>query len=231
MSKLNIMDLEKIKNGELVRYNFGYKRDYSKEITLRMLNFQLQDLKYIRDYILDTFKSDVRNEFDRLKGDRIEELKDIEFDKEKLFLSKALCLKVPTDFGYTTCLVSKNGIEDASLDTSELRKKIKLIYPYIQGILALNEQSNVLDNLFYDELSICDENLERQLVANGNGIFLPFKDYDNSDEKQDLLWYYYHNKNRILHNILVPDEEILEKYRTNVSLPKAMAIYKGNKCK
>ena len=192
MSKLNIMDLEKIKNGELVRYNFGYKRDYSKEITLRMLNFQLQDLKYIRDYILDTFKSDVRNEFDRLKGDRI---------------------------------------EDASLDTSELRKKIKLIYPYIQGILALNEQSNVLDNLFYDELSICDENLERQLVANGNGIFLPFKDYDNSDEKQDLLWYYYHNKNRILHNILVPDEEILEKYRTNVSLPKAMAIYKGNKCK
>ena len=227
MSRLYINDLESIKNGKLVKYNFGYK-DNSKEINLHKLNEQIKDLRYIRNYILEKFKNDVKNEFDNIIGSRIDEHKNIDFDPKMLFLSKYLFLTIPTMFGDTTCLVSEHGIENASFNTPELEKKLNLIFPYIRGILHLKEKSNVLDNRFYNDIYIYDSNSNKVLVLNGDGIFLPFRNYFDLDENlPELLFYYYQNLDSILENINVPDGEILDVYRTNVSKQKALAIYKG----
>ena len=231
MSKLNIKDLESIKNGKLTRFNLNEKENYEREITLTRLNNQIQDLRTIRTYILENFKNDVKNEFDKLIGSRIEEHKNIEFDPRMLFLPKYLFIKIPTMFGKTECLVSENGIESTSFDTVELNKKVKLILPYIKGILNVKNNSNILDNAFYEYLNIYNETEEKVLVVNGDGIVLPFREYQNLDisEYEDLLNYYYTNWNKILQNSIIPDSDSLDKFRTNVSSQKALALYKGLK--
>ncbi len=230
MSKLYINDLERIKNSKLVKFNFGNISN-SKEISLQKLDNQIKDLRYIRNHILNTFKKDCKNEFDRLIGARIEEHKNVDFDHRILFLKDYLCLKVPTMFGDTTCLISDKGIESATFETLELEKKVKLLFPYIKGILNLKENSNVLNNEFYDDVNIYNDEKEKVLNINGDGVFLPFDDYYDLDdyELQDLLKYYYENWNNILEKINVPDEDNLNVYRTNVSLQKALALYKGTK--
>ena len=132
MSKLNIMDLEKIRDGKIVRCNFGFPSKSEKEITLQLLNVQLKDLRYIRNYILDTFKKDVRNKFDRMIGDRIEEHRDIDFDPRMLFMTKYLSVAIPTMLGDTSCLLSNRGIESASFESRELKEKVEAIFPYVQ---------------------------------------------------------------------------------------------------
>lgn len=230
MSKLYINDLESIKNGKLVKFNFGNISN-SKEISLQKLDNQIKDLRYIRNYILDTFKNDCKCEFDRLIGARIEEHKNIEFDPRILFLKDYLCLKVPTMFGDTTCLISDKGIESATFKTLELEKKVKILFPYIKGIFNLKNNTNILNNDFYDDVNIYNSKNEKVLNINGDGVFLPFDDYYDLDkyELQDLLKYYYENWNYILENINVPDEKHLDKYRTDASLQKALALYKGIK--
>ena len=97
MSKLYINDLESIKNGKLVKLNLGYQ-DYGDEIKLSKLSNQIKDLRQIRHFILDTFKNEVRDEFERAKGDRIEVIRDVQFDSRNPFLSKFMFLKLNNIF-------------------------------------------------------------------------------------------------------------------------------------
>ncbi len=226
MSKLYINDLERIKNGQLVKFNFGYKTN-KDEINLEKVDNQIKDLRFIRYYILNLFKEDSIKALNNTNG--VIENNRIDFNPRELFLSKYLYLTISTVLGDTNCLISKKGLESASFESEELITKIKKIEPFIKGILKLNEKTNILENIFYEEKNIFNENLEKNLIINGDGILLPFKEYINLElkEKNELLSYYYSNIKAILCNILVPDDDVLNIYRTNVSKQKALAIYKN----
>lgn len=228
MSKLYINDLERIKNGKLVKYNFGYLTN-NNIIKLRKLDLQINDLRYIRNYILATFKKDVSSKLNDRIDSKIVEKNNIEFDPRMLFLSKYLLLTINTTMGDTTCLVSDKGVESATFESNELEEKVELLLPYIKGILNLRSKSNVLDNEFYNDVGIYNKNFEKVLNLSGDGIVLPFKNYNEltEEELQELLHYYYSNWHNILENIEVDDIDILKVYRTNVSKQKALAIYKG----
>jgi len=228
MSKLYLNDLESIVNGKLVRMNFGYKPKNDKELTLAKLSKQIEDLRYIRSIILEQFKKDSKEALKPYNG-IIKEEENINFDHRMMFLSKYLFMNIPTTLGDVGCLLSDKGIESTtSAPTSELEKKIELLRPYIRGILRLNKESNVLSNDFYKDINLYDED-SKSLIINGDGIVLPFREYFDltEEEKQDLLGYYYSNWNKILSKINIPDEEVLDNFRTNVSKQKALAIYKN----
>ena len=232
MSKLYINDLESIKNGKLVKLNLGYQ-DYGDEIKLSKLSNQIKDLRQIRHFILDTFKNEVRDEFERAKGDRIEVIRDVQFDSRNPFLSKFMFLKVPTMFGDTNCLVSKDGLESATFKSSEIYEKIELILPYVRGILNVKNRTNVLTEDFYNGIALYNYYDEKVLNVNGDGILLPFNSYDdlNEDELQELLRYYYSNYDEIIKNISIPDVPILNCFRTNASKQKTLALYEEGKYK
>lgn len=230
MSKLYINDLEKIKNGKLLRLNFKENKISDEEINLTRVNNWIKDLRYIRNYILDNFKQDAFNELKKFNNKTIGEEENIDFDHRMLFLNNNLFLNIPTILGDTSTLVSKNGIVSASLITSELENKVEKLMPYIKNLLKLNEESNVLDNSFYQDLRLFNALEEANLVINGDGIFLPFRDYEMTNDKlQELLSYYYTNSKILFDNIKVPNSKLLEQYRTNTSKQKALAIYKGTK--
>lgn len=228
MSKLYINDLEKIKEGKLLKLNFEYP-DSSDEISLLKINNQIKDYRYIRNCIIKTFQNDIKQEVERLKGDRIENDCNIICDHEKLFLSKYLSLTIPTMFGDTACLISENGLASASFETTELLEIIELIMPYIKGLLNVRNKTNILNNEFYSGVNLYNYDGEKVLNINGNGIVLPFDDYNDltDGELQELLAYYYVNYKNILKNILIPDGNVLNCFRTDVSEPKVLALYNG----
>ena len=128
MSRFYIEDLERIKSGMEVELTLGSSLK-EKKISLSKLNEQIKDLRNIRYFILETFKKDTKEAFDRRKGSKIETEKQIEFDPRKLFFSEYLDITIPTMFGDTRCLVSQNGLESATFRTSEIESGINLILP------------------------------------------------------------------------------------------------------
>ena len=229
MSKLYIKDLERIKNGNLVNFNYQESNYFSKKITLAKLNEQIKDLRHIRYYILDMFKKDIEEKLDRVKGLRIEKAKEVNFNYRNPFSSKYLFLNVATMFGDTSCLVSENKIESASFKTSELEEIISYIFPYIKGIFNVRNNTNVLNNEFYNSLKLYNDK-NNVLNINGDGILLPFDDYKISEEDlQELLKYYYINYNSIIKNIFIPDDNHLDKFRTNASKQKVLHLYNEGK--
>ncbi|MBQ8892171.1 MAG: hypothetical protein IJ068_04890 [Bacilli bacterium] len=227
MSKFYIEDLESIKNGNDVKLNFGYRTN-DLEINLFKLHKQIEDLRRIRYLILEQFKSDVAEEFERVRGSKIDTIKKIEFDPRNLFFSKYLDCTIPTMFGDTRCIVSEDGLNSASFETSEIENDISLILPYIRGILNVKNKTNVLNNEFYNGIELFNEIKEKVLNVNGDGILLPFNDYDDltEEEKQELLSYYYSNYNQILKNMFISDSSILNMFRTNASTQKVLALYR-----
>ena len=229
MSKFYVNDLESIKNGKLVRLNFKEKEYGKNELTLLRLNSQIDDLRSIRSCILENFRNDCNMTLDRLKGDKIESNTKIDFDPKLLFLSNYLFLTVPTIMGDINCLLSEKGLENTTFDSDELRNKIDMLLPYIKNLYNVKNNSNVLDNAFYENTKLYNNEYEHVLSINGDGIVLPFKTYFDLDdnEKQDLLAYYYSNWDKILRNIVVNENEILDKYRTNLNKDKVLNYYKA----
>lgn len=226
MSKLSIKDLERIKNGKLVRYNLFTLEPYSSFVVLDKVQKEIKEFNNIRFTILREFRNDMNNELDRVKGCKIDSTYRVELDANKLFLSDYLALTIPTILGDNICLFNKDGFVKSNGEvTKDLLEKIKIILPYIKKIYNVKENSNILNNAFYDNYPVLNFKLEKILNINGNGILLPFNEYE--DDVQDLLYYYYTNQEEILKNIIIPNTSSLENYRLNTNKEKVLKLYKG----
>ena len=228
MSKLYINDLEKIAKGKIERFNFLENKKIDSLISLRIIDNRLSELRRIRSYIIELFKEDMEK---RVKGDKINSRESIILNPERLFLNEYLSLIIPTALGDNHCLFSKDTLVASDSMMSELENKAELILPYIKRIYEVAENTNLLDNEFYDNINIYNDNYDNVLNLNGNGVVLPFNDYNDLDdiEKQELLKYYYSNLQAILKNILVPNTEVLDRFKENITKEKALELYKGSK--
>ena len=228
MSKLYINDLEKIAKGKIERFNFLEDKKIDSLISLKIIDNRLSELRRIRSYIIELFKEDLET---RVKGDKVDNKESIRLNPERLFLNDYLSLSISTSLGYNHCLFSKDTIVSSDSMISELENKIELILPYIKRIYEVFENTTILDNEFYDNIDIYNDNYDKVLNLNGNGAVLPFNDYNdlNDIEKQELLKYYYSNFQPILKNILVPNTEILDPFKENITKEKVLKLYKGNR--
>jgi len=227
MSRLYIKDLERIVNGELQRCNFGEKTSNSL-VSLDKINNEIKESRYLRNYIVEEFKNDIKKEFDILRGSRIEREENVELNLEKLFNHDYLEITIPTILGDTLCLLSSNDLIASTSSIGDLDEKLKVIRPYVKKLFDLKKETHILDNEFYQDVNIFDDE-ERVLVMHGGGILLPFRDYKDltKENLQDLLSYYYKNWNTILKNILVYNDQILERFKPDITKEKALGIYKG----
>ena len=229
MSRLYINDLEKIVDGKVERFSFKGPVKYNSLISLKTVNDSITYLRRIRNSIINTFKTDIKNEFDREKGCRIDRDKNIVLSPEVLFFGDYLSTKVPTILGDDNCLLNEDGIVSANIITSDLEKNVNLILPYIKKLYKVHKNTKILDNDFYKDLEVFNNDREKVLNINGHGVFLPFNDYPDLDEVelQNLLAYYYDNLDNILRNILVPNANVLDKYKEPITKEKVLELYKG----
>ena len=230
MSKLYIKDLERIKNGKIVRYNENTKEKYSSFISLANLSNEISELRKLRFDILQTFKEEVNKELDWLKGCRIDDSYNISFNPCNLFLKDYLLISIPTILGQSDCLFNKEKLVGANGEISrDLIVKSQRIIPYVKKLYNIKEQSKLLDNNFYESYPVFDSNNEKVFNINGDGITLPFKEYPEFDDStmQDILGYYYNNYFEILKNVLIPNTELLNTYRRDINREKVLKLYKG----
>ena len=231
MSRLFIKDLERIKNGNLVRFNENTKEKHSSLISLAKLQSELSELRNIRSIILKQFRNDMNTTLDYKKGCKISSDYKVSFSSNELFLDDYLSLFIPTLFGDSICLFDKNTLVSSTSSDNELYEKIEVILPYIKKIFNVKENSNVLNNEFYKDYGVFDNFNTKVFNINGNGIIIPFYDYTDFPNKfiQELLTYYSQNSNDILKNILIPNTESLDNYRLNTNKEKVLKLYKGEK--
>ena len=230
MSKLTIKDLERIKNGKLVRYNLFTKEPYKSFVVLDKIQKEINEFNNIRFDLLREFRNDLNNSLDNLRGCKIDSSYRVELDFNKLFLNKYLVLTIPTIFGDNMCLFDENGFVSSNGEiTKELKSKINVLLPYIKKIFKIKENSNIINNSFYNDYSVLNNKSEKILNINGNGITLPFNDYTELDDIQSILAYYYTNREDILKNIIIPNTDSLNNYRLDTNKEKVLKLYKGEK--
>ena len=184
----------------------------------------------VRFNLLKQFKDDMISALEWKKGCRIDSSYTVSFDRDKLFSNGYLVLTIPTILGDSTCLFDKNGLVGVSGEiTRELSFKCQTIKPFIRKILEVKEKSNVVSNSFYEDYPILNNKFEKVFNINGNGITLPFNDYTELDNVQEILNYYYCNQEEILQNIVIPNTRDLDNYRLDTDRIKILKLYKGEK--
>ena len=232
MSKLYIHDLEIIKNGKIVRYNENTKEKYSSFISLGNINNEILELRRIRFTLQKLFRDDVNKELDWMKGSKIDSSYNVSFNPNKMFLKDYLILTIPTILGNSDCLFNNDGLVgvNGEIDSLLLQKCNKII-PYIKKLYNVIEQSKALNNSFYEDYSVVDNTNDKIFNINGDGIVLPFKEYDEfqNPAMQEILIYYYKYYDDILKNVLIPNTQILNNYRRDINIDKALKLYKGEK--
>ena len=230
MSKLYIKDLERIKNGKLVRLNMNTKEKYSSLVSLSTVQNELSEFKNIRFDVLRKFQKDIDDELDWKKGSKIEYNR-VSFSPTSLFVKDYLALYIANALGDSLCLFDKDKMVSSSGFSYELEEKCEIIQPFIKKLFNVKENSNVLDNSFYETYPIYDNDNSKVLNISGDGIVLPFYEYSDFDNKevQELLGYYYSNYNDIIKKILIPNTDSLNNYKTNDNKEKVLKLYKGVK--
>ena len=144
-----------------------------------------------------------------------------------------LDLKFLIDGGRVNCLLSETRIESIDVNDIKIEEKIDKILPLVRSLLLLyknDETRSILANDIYNDLYVYIDNQISNLIINNNGIILPdmsLKKLDlTSDEKVELIHYYYDNLKKILEKILILDDKILDNYRTDLSRRKVLSLYK-----
>jgi len=200
-------------------------------ITLYELNQDIANMRFLRCSLLNKFNKDVSETFK--KYDSKDETK-LNFNPKKLLLENNLKFKLVTKHDEFNFLVSKNKIEKYDYYNQVLDKKISQIYKYIEGLFRVLENfetSNLLSNSFYEHIYLNIYNYMEIFKINGDGIFLSFFDKElnkiSSLEKKEAIAYFYDNYSRILFNIFVENDYILDRYRINDNKTKALSLYKG----
>ena len=228
MSRLYINDLKSIVNGKIVRFSLG-SGNGSSLVSLKTINDERCEFRNIRYSVIDEFTNEIKEQFNTIKGSKIEEDVNFQVNPIKLFdEDNNLEIKIKTILGDTTCSIDGDKIIKSTSDTSDLHEKVAIIMPYVKKLLEVRKYTKLLENEFYQDTDIKDLDI-KVLMLSGSGIFLPFKDYTelNDYDLQDLLSYYYSNLTNILKNILVNNDEILELYKPDITKEKAIGIYKG----
>ena len=230
MSKLYIKDLENIVNGEIKRYSFTGNISNSF-IPLSKIDKERKEVQWIRNQIINEFLKDLHNELDNRKNGIILPIENIVIYRERLFFENYFLMEISSILGNAHCLFNEEGLVSCSNCTDDLKEKEKLFLPYIKKMFEVKKNSKVLDNEFYEDIPIYNENKEKVLNMHGGGIYLPFNDYDELPKLylQELLHYYYCNWNNILNNILVSNDSILERFRIDFNKEKVLKLYKGEK--
>ena len=228
MSRLYINDLENIKNGKIVRFELKKTFNNNSLIPLYIVNEQRRETKNLRDIVVEKFKNDVQQEFDKRRGSKIETPENIMLYPDELFFKDYLNIIIPTILGNTHCLLSNDGIVTSSSDTNDLNEKVEIILPYVKKLLKIKKESKVLDNEFFEDLDIVNQDNEKVLYLNGGGVFLPFNDYQELPEYdlQELLLYYYHIEDILLKNILINNDIILDRFKPDITKEKILKLYK-----
>ena len=230
MSRLIIKDLERIKNGNVVKYNLLTTDKYSSLVSLDRIQKQINEFNMVRFNLLKQFRDDMISALEWKKGSKIDSTYRVSFDSNKLFSNGYLVLTIPTMLGNAICLFDKNGLVGTEGEIPrELSIKAHVIRPYVQKILNVRGKTNVISNSFYEDYAVLNNKFEKIFNINGNGITLPFNDYSELDNVQDILHYYYCNQEEILKNIAIPNTKDLDNYRLDTNMEKVLKLYKGDK--
>ena len=201
-------------------------------IPLAELNSKILTMSSIRNEILKKFYQDIKNELKKRKEVTIS----VSLDPRKLMVDDYLNLNINIGSDKINCLLSKDRVINSSCYIPDLDMATSIIYPYVEGLfrlLDLEDTKNLLSNSFYQDLYVNIDCLLKRLVINGNGVNVSLEDLDklslSTREKLEILSYYYENIKEILSKVLVFNDDILNRYKTEVTKRQALSIYRGGK--
>lgn len=196
--------------------------------TLEEIRLDLENLKSIRESLLQTFKNDSLKAISSFKDKN-----DIKFPRRGIIQMDYLDLQILINNTRVYCLLSKNGIESINPSDLQIEEKISKMLPYVKSLLNIYQDiktRSILANDIYNDLYVSLDGKIKELIINNNGVILPDSSISKLnltlDEKIELIAYYYDNLTNILEKILIKDDIILDNYRTNLSKKKVLTNYK-----
>lgn len=196
--------LKDIKENEAIAIlleNIGYIHG---EINLKKLENDIINKRKIRYSVIKAFYDDATNELVKHKINNFK----LYVDPKEIFKESKLNL-----------VISYQGDKDSCKE---------IITPYITKIENFRKVDSLLDNNFYHKLLISFPGVYQPIfMINGDGVSID--DEHSLKEKylyDKLVNYYLLNKDDILRNIKVFNNEALLPYQTDLSKRKALSIYK-----
>lgn len=196
--------LKDIKENEAIAIlleNIGYIHG---EINLKKLENDIINKRKIRYSVIKAFYDDATNELVKHKINNFK----LYVDPKEIFKESKLNL-----------VISYKGDKDSCKE---------IITPYITKIENFRKVDSLLDNNFYHKLLISFPGVYQPIfMINGDGVSID--DEHSLKEKylyDKLVNYYLLNKDDILRNIKVFNNEALLPYQTDLSKRKALSIYK-----
>ena len=196
--------LKDIKENEAIAIlleNIGYIHG---EINLKKLENDIINKRKIRYSVIKAFYDDATNALIKHKINNFK----LFVDPKEIFKESKLNL-----------VISYQGDKDSCKE---------IITPYITKIENFRKVDSLLDNNFYHKLLISFPGVYQPIfMINGDGVSID--DEHSLKEKylyDKLVNYYLLNKDDILRNIKVFNNEALLPYQTDLSKRKALSIYK-----
>lgn len=196
--------LKDIKENEVIAIlleNIGYIHG---EINLKKLENDIINKRKIRYSVIKAFYDDATNALIKHKINNFK----LYVDPKEIFKESKLNL-----------VISYQGDKDSCKE---------IITPYITKIENFRKVDSLLDNNFYHKLLISFPGVYQPIfMINGDGVSID--DEHSLKEKylyDKLVNYYLLNKDDILRNIKVFNNEALLPYQTDLSKRKALSIYK-----
>ena len=196
--------LKDIKENEVMAIlleNIGYIHG---EINLKKLENDIINKRKIRYSVIKAFYDDATNALIKHKINNFK----LYVDPKEIFKESKLNL-----------VISYQGDKDSCKE---------IITPYITKIENFRKVDSLLDNNFYHKLLISFPGVYQPIfMINGDGVSID--DEHSLKEKylyDKLVNYYLLNKDDILRNIKVFNNEALLPYQTDLSKRKALSIYK-----
>lgn len=205
-------------NGILTN-NMGY---LDGSLTLANIQDDITNKRMIRYEILKKFYEDLTSKF---MSKKITNFK-IYIDPKKIWNGTYLNFKLVIDDKMFTPLISNSSIL-IDYDDNDI---LKIILPYIKGLITLNEETSLLNNDFYESLLVNLVGGKKPIFSiSGDGVnLIKYDPQTKNDEYQlkKLFNYYASHQNEILERVDVYDNVALLPYRTDLSKRKALSIYK-----
>jgi len=208
----------------ILENNEGEKKGFK---TLEEIRLDLENLKIIRETLLQNFKKDSLKAISSFKDKN-----DIKFPRRGIIQMDYLDLQVLINNTRVNCLLSKKGIESINTIDKKIEERINKMLPYVKSLLNIYqdmETRSILANDIYNDLYVSLNGKIKELIINNNGVILPDSSISKLnltlDEKIELIAYYYDNLTNILEKILIKDDIILDNYRTNLSKKKVLTNY------
>lgn len=161
-------------------------------------------------------------------------LKNNPLNERQLFVNSYLNLDLSTNDHHFDCYFSKNGLEATNGYGTNLAAVIPTIIPYIKELFYICEKlekNNILNNEFYNQITLTVYRLFNNFIINGDGIYFDFS-YPNDTETKDfdintyyyVLDKYFQNPEKLFPKILLYDDSILDRYRLRKENKKVLKL-------